>query len=161
MADVTRTKLPGVGVRHDFDCRTGGRVGVLTHHNGDRELLFYEAGDPDSVRDSVRLGEGESLILAELLGATAVTDNLGTLQQEVEGLVFDWVVVAEDGPAAGTTIGELSVGQRTGASVVAVLRGAKTFPGPGADQRIEAGDTLVLVGSRESVDTAEELLTGA
>lgn len=159
MSDVTRTKLPGVGVRHEFSCRTGGRVGVLTHHNGDRDLLFYAAGDPDAVRDTVRLGERESLILAELLGATAVSDSLGALQQEVEGLVFDWVVIADGTPAAGRTLGELGIRKRTGVSVVAVLRGSQTIPGPGADQRVEPADTLVIVGTRDSVDAAEALLT--
>lgn len=161
MPDITRTKLPGVGIRHEFVCRTGGRVGVLTHHNGDRELLFYSSEDPDTVNESVRLGERECQLLAELLGATHVSDSLGALEQQVEGLVFDWVPVAATAPAAGHTIADLAIRQRTGASVVAILRGRETLPSPGPEERIVEGDTLVLVGTRQGVNAAEDLLTGS
>lgn len=160
MPDVTRTKLPGVGVRHEFVCRTGGRVGVLTHHNGERELLFYSPQDPDTVRDSVRLGERECLVLAELLGATYVSDSLASLEQQIEGLVLDWMPIADDAPGAGRTIGDLEIRRRTGASVVASLRGDDTSPSPGPEHRVEPGQTLVLVGTREAVDAAEALLMG-
>lgn len=160
MPEITRTKLPGVGVRHEFACRTGGRIGVLTHHNGDRELLFYSDDDLDTVRDSVRLGERECLVLAELLGATHVSDSLDGLEQDIEGLVLDWMPVAADAPAAGHTIGDLEIRRRTGVSVVAVLHGRETLPSPGPQHRIEPGQTLVLVGTRDSVDAAEVLLAG-
>ena len=55
MADVEETKLPGVGVRHDFATSSGQRVGVLLHRTGQRELLVYDEDDPDSCTESVRL----------------------------------------------------------------------------------------------------------
>ena len=36
---VSETKLPGVGVRHDFLTDTGRRVGVVAHRDGKRDLV--------------------------------------------------------------------------------------------------------------------------
>ena len=48
MADVRETKLPGVGVRHEFTTDDGTDLGVLVHHDGRREILVYDSDDPDA-----------------------------------------------------------------------------------------------------------------
>jgi K+/H+ antiporter YhaU regulatory subunit KhtT len=45
MPEVYETRLPGVGVRHDFTTAEGERVAVLTHRGGRRELAVYERDD--------------------------------------------------------------------------------------------------------------------
>jgi K+/H+ antiporter YhaU regulatory subunit KhtT len=49
----------------------------------------------------------------------------------------------------GRTIGELGVRSETGASVLAVVRGEKVFPNPGADLRLEPGDAVGILGKPE------------
>ena len=39
--DVIETKLPGIGVRHDFLTDGGRRVGVVSHRNGSRDLVVF------------------------------------------------------------------------------------------------------------------------
>jgi monovalent cation:H+ antiporter-2, CPA2 family len=57
---------------------------------------------------------------------------------------------ADGGPAGrnflGRTIGELGVRSETGASVLAVVRGEKVIPNPGADLRLEPGDAVGILG---------------
>jgi CPA2 family monovalent cation:H+ antiporter-2 len=60
--------------------------------------------------------------------------------------------------AAGRTIGELGIRGRTGATVLAITRGEVGIPAPSKVERLEAGDVLLLVGSREAVDAAKALL---
>ena len=60
--------------------------------------------------------------------------------------------------AAGRTLGGLELRHKTGASVIAVVRGETTFPNPPADLVIEAGDDLVLVGGHSEVDAAFDRL---
>jgi len=55
---------------------------------------------------------------------------------------------------ARKTLGDLDLRGRTGATVLAVVRGADSFTSPGADFRIEEQDTLVLVASHRDVDRA-------
>jgi TrkA domain protein len=55
MVDVRETKLPGVGVRHEFTTDGGNQVGVLVHHDGRREILVYDSEDPDVCTTLVNL----------------------------------------------------------------------------------------------------------
>jgi CPA2 family monovalent cation:H+ antiporter-2 len=55
---------------------------------------------------------------------------------------------------AGKTLAELELPARSAALVVAIIRGEETRSSPGGTFRIEEGDTLVLVGTREDLDRA-------
>ena len=65
--DIEQTQLPGVGTRYDFVTQQGDRVGVIVHDSGERELLVYEADDPDAAR-GLRLAEEDLVRLGEILG---------------------------------------------------------------------------------------------
>jgi TrkA domain protein len=89
MTNIEETRLPGVGVRHDFETRAGARVGVISHRSGRRELLIYAASDPDACSEVLRLDEEEGHTLADLLGGTSVTTTVRSVQQDVQGLTID------------------------------------------------------------------------
>lgn len=159
MARIEETKLPGVGMRYDFSTRMGPRVGVIAHRSGDRELLVYSEEDPDRAALSLRLREDESHALAELLGATRVAEAVSHLRQSIEGLTIDWMSVRQGAAGAGATIGETELRRRTGATVVAVVRGGDTIASPGPDFRLQVGDVAVVVGAPASIELALQLLT--
>ena len=60
---------------------------------------------------------------------------------------------------AGQTLGDLDLRGKTGATVIAVVRGEEPFTSPGADFKIEEQDTLVLVASHRDIDRAFAYLT--
>ena len=60
--------------------------------------------------------------------------------------------------AAGRTLAELELRGRTGATVLGLSRAGTGISAPGKDERVEAGDTVVLVGTGEAVDAAIQLL---
>lgn len=62
--------------------------------------------------------------------------------------------VEEGSAAAGRTLRELDLRRRSGASVIALVRGETTYPNPSPEQTLEPGDDLVLVGSHAEVDAA-------
>lgn len=66
--------------------------------------------------------------------------------------------IGQDSPAAGLTLSELDLRARTGATVIAIVRGDDSFTGPSAEFKIETGDTLVLVASHAAMDVAFEYL---
>ncbi|HVM14068.1 MAG TPA: cation:proton antiporter regulatory subunit [Egibacteraceae bacterium] len=155
MPRIEETQLPGVGLRHDLTTRAGDRLGVITHRTGRRELLLYDRRDPDSCRDVVRLDEDEGHALAEVLGGTKVAESLDNMiQQSVEGLTIDWLPATASWSCAGHTVAETMLRARTGVSIVAIVRGVQTVPSPTPDFRIEAGDTLVVVGTPEAIKSA-------
>lgn len=160
MTQVFETRLPGVGIRHDFVTQDGDRLGVILHHSGRRDLLVYDAEDPDSCRVSLRLEKDEAHVISELLGAIHVTQSVSNVQQAIKGLVIDWIPVHADWACAGHTIAELLVRTQTGVSIVAVIRDDDTIPSPGADFKLEAGDVAVVVGTPDGIKKALNLLHG-
>ena len=74
-------------------------------------------------------------MLAELLGAVHLTEGLGTVQHQVEGLAIEWIALPATSPAVGTTIGDGMYRTKTGATVVAVMRRGASVPAPGPTTR--------------------------
>lgn len=67
-------------------------------------------------------------------------------------LQFDlqWIRIEPCGSLPGKTVGEAQIRRNTGISVVGVIRGQQLFPNPNADFRLEAGDLIAIIGSREA-----------
>ncbi|MEM7587060.1 MAG: NAD-binding protein, partial [Acidobacteriota bacterium] len=108
------------------------------------------------VRAQTRLlrGEGYRMLRAPTLAA-------GASEKMIEALAAGTTEVfrVESGSAAaGRTLKDLDLRHKSGASVVAVVRGEDSYPNPSADRVLEAGDDLVLVGSHAEVDGAFALL---
>lgn len=159
MTDIEETPLPGVGLKHEFTAEDGSRVGVIHHRSGRRELFVCPPEDPDSVRISLSLSDDDSHTLADALGGSTVVENLTHLQQSVEGLAIDWLKVQGESPYADGTIGDARIRTRTGVSVVAVIRGVTAHPAPGPEFHVEAGDTLVVVGTTDGIKAVEHILS--
>ena len=159
VAQVEETPLPGVGVRHDFVTRRGDRLGMITHRDGHRELLIYDRNDPDACRETLRLEEDDVRTLSEMLGGSEVTEHVADLQQ-VEGLTIDWVKVQDGSRCSGRTLRDLGLRSDISASIVAVLRGDESLPAPPLDFELRAGDTAVVVGTREGTRQVLEMLQG-
>lgn len=160
MAEVRETQLPGVGVRHDFTSDDGTRLAVLVRKDGRREILVYDRDDPDACRQVLQLSVNDTRTLSELLGASQVTEAVIAVQQQIEGLAIEWIHVHPASPSAGHTIGDGQFRTRTGASVVAVVRGGTTFPAPGPDFAFEADDTMVAVGTTDGLAKLRALVQG-
>ena len=158
MAKFEQTRLPGVGVRHDFVTQSGRRIGVITRHSGRRELLIYDKEDPDRCVQTLHLDEADSGALVELLGGSQVTEMVSDVQQRVEGLAIDWLLVSPGMFADGHTIADTQLRRRTGVSIVAILRGEDTIASPEPSQELRAGDTAVVVGTPDGIEAASVVL---
>lgn len=158
--DVQETALPGIGLRHDFTTATGRRIGVVTHRNGQRDLVVYDVHDADAASEVVRLTDPEADTLADLLGAARVVERIMRLGEQVEGLVTEGVPIAPGSRFDGRTLADTHTRTRTGASIIAVTRQGEVMPMPGTDFRFRGGDTVIVVGTREGVEAAARLLTG-
>lgn len=158
MSEIREVKLPGVGVRYEFETAERKRIGVISHRTGLREIYVSRSDDPDEFKRVLGLSPDDARTLAELLGATRVAQQLAELQQRIEGLVIDWLPVREDSAYAGQTIGDAHIRTRTGVSVVAIVRGEDAVPAPGPEEHLDTGDYLVVVGTARGVEQAVELL---
>jgi len=84
------------------------------------------------------------------------------LFERVEGVLggidFDWVTVPDGAWAAGLSIQDLALRQRTGVTVVAILRGSLPILVTDPSQRIEVGDELVIVSPPDGRPALERYL---
>ena len=67
--------------------------------------------------------------------------------------------IGKGGWPVGKTLGGLDLRGRTGATVIAVVRGEESFTSPGAEFEVREQDTLVLVASHNDIDRAFQYLT--
>ena len=159
---MEETRLPGVGVRFAFTTAGGERLGVIAHRSGKRELLVYDRGDPDACDAVIGLGEDDTRTLVDLLGGSEVTERIGAaIRQSLDGLELEWAELGARAPGVGRPISELGLRSRTGASIVAIIRGDETVISPRSDFTLQGGDVAVLVGSGAAVGEAVKLLRGA
>ncbi|MFV0524185.1 MAG: cation:proton antiporter regulatory subunit [Acidimicrobiales bacterium] len=159
MVEVRETNLPGVGVRHDFVTADGTEVAVLVLRDGRREVMVYERDDPDECRTVLSLSPDDARTMNELLGGSRVTEAVGAVQQEIEGLAIEWITVDPGSSSVGHSIGEGAFRTRTGASIVAVIRGGSPIPAPGPELVFDADDVAVAVGTTEGLGALRRLLT--
>jgi TrkA domain protein len=158
VADVTETRLPGVGVRHEFTTMTGERIAVIALRSGWRDVVRYDRDDPDRSTTLLRLGPDDSRTLVEMLGGSRVSEAVTVVQQQIEGLAIDWLTVTPESQAVGASLGEGQFRTRTGTSIVAVVRDETTVPAPGPEFRFEPGDVAVAVGTRAGLTQLRDLL---
>jgi TrkA domain protein len=158
MAEVRETKLPGVGVRHEFTSHDGTVVGVVQHHDGRSDVVVYDTADPDVCTSMLHLDSVDTRTLARLLGASEISEGMREAQAQIEGLVFEWIKVPPSSSFAGTSIQDGQLRTRTGSSVVAVLRAEQSVPAPDSNFVIESDDTVVAVGTADGLAALRDIL---
>lgn len=158
MAEIQETPLPGVGVRHEFTTVDKERVAVLTHKSGRREIAVYDRGDPDACRTVLHLSPDDTRALADVLGTNSVSETVSAVQQDIEGVAIDWVTVPARSQLATSTIADGQFRTRTGASIIAIVRGTQTIPAPGPEQQLQGDDVIVAVGTPEGLAQLRNLL---
>lgn len=158
MADIREVKLPGVGIRYEFETQDGRTVGIVTHRTGRREIYLADENDSDRFDLMLALDPADARIVAELLGASRVAEELADLQQRLEGLVIDWLPLRDDSPYAHRPMGDAKIRTRTGVSVVAIVRKEEALPVPGPDMQLLPGDYLVVVGTHRGIEELVRIL---
>lgn len=149
--DVREHDLPGVGKKFALVTREGERMTVIIHHSGPREIYLFKPKE-DFPSQSVRLEDPEARKLGAILsGAYFQPAVAESMEMVMDQLTVEWHKVADTSPLARKTIMDAEIRKRSGASVIAILRGGAALPNPDPGERIQAGDTLLVVGSREQI----------
>ncbi|WP_433656336.1 cation:proton antiporter regulatory subunit [Nocardia sp. CA-128927] len=157
--NVDVTALPGIGVRKDFEVRSGRRIGVVAHRDGDIDLIVSKMDDPDACAAQIPLSTDEAAVLANLLGAPQLVAKLNDEHSDLPGITTRQLPIADGSPYEGRTLGETAMRTRTKVSIVAVMRAGQLHPSPGPDFTFTSGDVLVVVGTPDGLDAAAKILT--
>lgn len=159
--DVREHDLPGVGKKFAVITNDSDRLTIIIHNTGHREIYFFERGE-DYPAYALRMEDSEARKLGAILGGAFFQPVASeSMEMVFDQLSVEWMKVGAPSPLAGKSLLEAAVRERTGASVIAILRSGKAIPNPQPDERIAAGDTLMVVGDREQVGRFGDLLRGA
>ncbi|GAS95820.1 TrkA domain-containing protein [Mycolicibacterium canariasense] len=156
--DVKEVLLPGVGLRFEFDTRTGDRIGVVARRSGEFELVVYPKQDPDQAREMFRLTDEEAEALAQILGAPRIAERFADLTREVPGLDAGQVHIPEGSPFVDRPLGDTRARTRTGASIVAIVRDEEVLASPGPAEPLRVGDVLVVIGTEEGISGVSNIV---
>jgi TrkA domain protein len=158
---IEKIDLPGIGVRHDLVTARGRRIGVVTYRDGTRELSIFDIEDPDACAFSIPMTDAEAATLSDILGASFMLSKLTELTDEAAGLFTEHLLVPTDSNYAGRPLGATKARSRTGASIVAIVRDKQVIASPTPHDVIEAGDSLVAVGTRQGLDSLAEVIASS
>lgn len=157
--DVQEQELPGIGHRYDLDAE-GGRISVVIHHGGRRDLYVTEDGRRGTPT-VVSLNDDQARRLGTVLaGAYFRPAAAQRIEALVGGLLIDWVTLRADSTGHGRSIAELEVRRRTGMTIVAILRGDDVIVTPEPSEVLHAGDKLVVVGRPEDLQRFTSQVAG-
>jgi len=84
---------------------------------------------------------------------------LHNLIDAMNSIEITWLVIPPDSSLVGQSLAEVNLRARTGASVVAILRASQLIANPKSMTVFEEGDRIGLIGDREQIQVAEQLLT--
>jgi voltage-gated potassium channel len=145
---------------------------VLSAHKPNPELHIVARASTDESAAKLEMAGADRTLspyavggrrLASLATRPLIVDFLDIVTRGEKGIEFrlEEFRVPEDSFIADQTIGELRIAERTGAMVLAVRSKEGSFDTtPSASDRIRAGDTLIVLGTREQVARLEQLMRG-
>lgn len=158
---IKMADLPGIGKKLSFITAEHKKLVLIIHHSGKRELYFFNDADEDEADFSMDLTSSDTRELAaQLLGATYQPVDLDTMKVMKNKLVMEWVDLTKHSPITGQTIKEAQVRKRTGATIIAIVRGDDLIVSPEVDAQLKEGDTLMAAGKSEQIQAFEALCRG-
>jgi TrkA domain protein len=145
--DLRETRLPGVGVKYAFRLDDGGRLAIILHNDGARELYYFRRADDEEPRAVIRLDDDEARQLGAVIGGAYERPKIvEDLEMALGDLLIEWVAVPDTSPWIGKTLAESGFRAKTGITIIAILREPEPITGAQPHHVIEKGDTLVTVG---------------
>jgi TrkA domain protein len=158
---IYEADLPGVGKKFEVELGDERRLVIVIHNTGRRELFVRESAGEDAEKLfelSDRLARQVGTIMEGAYFQPIRTETIDTVLSD-ETLI-EWVNVTDASPFVGETLAETRVRQELGVSVIAIQRGDETITNPGPETRIEADDTLVVLGSQEACRRLDDVVAG-
>jgi K+:H+ antiporter subunit KhtT len=159
--DLRETRLPGVGTKFTLRLDGGGRLAVILHTDGKRELYYFRHADDEEPKAVIVLDDDEARQLGAVIGGAYERPQIvEDLEMALGELLIEWEPVPDTSPWIGKTLAEVGFRAKTGITVIAILREPEPVTGAQPGDVLQRGDTLVTVGKAGQYAAFRKLLTG-
>ena len=139
--------MPGIGSKFTLRLDSGGRLAVILHNDGKRELYYFRHVADEEPRAVITLDDDEARQLGAVVGGAYERPKIvEDLEMALGELAIEWVPVPPGSPAIGHSLAECGFRARTGVTIIAILREPEPVTGAQPTDVIQEGDTLVTVG---------------
>jgi TrkA domain protein len=159
--EVEETRLPGIGSKFTLRLDAGGRLAVILHNDGKRELYYFPHTADEEPRAVITLDDDEARQLGAVVGGAFERPKIvEDLEMALGELQIEWIAVPDDSPWIGHTLAQCGFRAKTGITVIAILREPEPITGAQPSDTIEPGDSLVTVGKAGQYPEFRRLLGG-
>ena len=159
--ELRQTRMPGVGTKFTLSLDTGGRLAVILHNDGKRELYYFARATDPEPRAVIEMDDDEARQVGAVLGGAYERPKIvEDLEMALGELLIEWVPVPDDSPWIGKSLAESGFRAKTGITVIAILREPESVAGAQPEHVLQAGDTLVVVGKAGQYAAFRKLLAG-
>jgi TrkA domain protein len=159
MDQLTQTRLPGIGIKFGLDLAHGGRLAVIQHNDGAREVYVFRRRGDDEPCAVIHLEDDEARQLGAVIGGAYERPKVvEELEMAFGELAIEWVPVPDGSPAIGHSLAECAFRARTGITIIAILREPEPVTGAQPGDVVQEGDVLVAVGKAGQYPAFRRLL---
>jgi TrkA domain protein len=138
--DLQETRLPGVGVKYTLRLDGGGRIAVIQHNDGKRELYWFRHAQDDEPRAVIALDDDEARQLGAVIGGAYERPKIvEDLEMALGELTIEWIPVPDTSPWIGKSLAEAAFRARTGVTVIAILREPEPVSGAQPQDVVQRG----------------------
>ena len=159
--DLQETRLPGVGTKFSLRLAAGGRLSIILHNDGKRELYWFAHQHADEPRAVITLDDDESRQLGAVIGGAYERPKIvEDLEMALGEMQIEWIAVPDSSPWIGHTLADAGFRAKLGITVIAILREPESVSGARPEDVIQQGDTLVTIGKAGQYPPFRKLLGG-
>ncbi|MCG3137348.1 MAG: Glutathione-regulated potassium-efflux system protein KefC [Phycisphaerae bacterium] len=161
-AGISRARVLVATLPHDAD----NVYVVLTARALNPQLLIIARAESTSSEAKLLRAGADRVVCPQIIGAyrianlitrPSVVDFVDVASQGVEFQVNEYQV-SPDSPWAGKSLREAAIRQQLDAIVVAIRKHTgRTLFNPSAQEQLEAGDTLIMIGQLQTADRLSQL----
>jgi TrkA domain protein len=159
--DLQETRLPGVGTKFTLRLAAGGRLSIILHNDGKRELYWFHDAHDDEPNAVITLDDDESRQLGAVIGGAYERPKIvEDLEMALGEMQIEWIPVPDASPWIGKSLAECGFRAKLGITVIAILREPEPVSGARPEDIVQRGDTLVTIGKAGQYPLFRRTLAG-
>ncbi len=155
--DLKEISLSSAGSRFTILSRNGDKIEVVIYSDGKRCIEYYKKDA--KVPASIVIDEKDAQQVAAVIGgAFNDTKILEPRDITLKKLMLEWIMLEANVTVAGKSLGELRIREKTGVSILAILRGENLLPSPKENKILLGRDYLLIIGKKEEIKKFKEMI---
>lgn len=151
MSEIKECDLPGIGKKFTLELDSGGKLVVVIHSSGEREVFKFTK-DTDEPTSVTTLNDEEARQIGAILSGTYFQPVMEEGQKlTMKNATMEWIKIVSDSKLSDKKIEDLDIRKKTGVTITTIIRGETVIPNPPSSEILKPQDTIIIIGNNEQV----------